>query len=380
MGGDGLMFPKLFIDFTKPFTVPTGSTGVQCSRSGNAWSVSNGVLNSNAANTLRYVPEGLLVEPGRTNYLLYSRDLTNAAWSASSMTVSNITGMDRVSNSASKIVFSPSGGNITQSLTLGVNTYTFSAYIKVDNLYPGSPTLLSITIDGTTWQQVASMPGAAGLNGWFLVSITSTLANPTIGFKADNNNVELYVDCCQLEASRTPTSPILTTTGPVSRNSDVVYIDINQANSNCWFNNSMGTFVVTGRHYNLYTDECSLFLGKVSGPSDIMNLSMDRNPTFELSAFITSSFDYTFFRSCDNPGQQYAAAFAYTQNEQLASLNGRTPLTPSGNQSMAFDFSHIDRVWIGCAMPGNNEYGGVISKLVYYPLFLQQTDLNTLTT
>jgi hypothetical protein len=52
------------------------------------------------------------------------------------------------------------------------------------------------------------------------VQITSTLANPSVGFKISTSGDAIDVDCVQNEAGAEATSPIVTTTAVVTRNAE----------------------------------------------------------------------------------------------------------------------------------------------------------------
>ena len=52
------------------------------------------------------------------------------------------------------------------------------------------------------------------------MQITSTLANPSVGFKISTSGNAIDVDCVQNEAGAVATSPILTMTAVVTRNAD----------------------------------------------------------------------------------------------------------------------------------------------------------------
>jgi hypothetical protein len=74
---------------------------------------------------------GLLIEEGRTNILLHSRDLSNAAWVKTSATATlTATGLDGVSNSASVVTATAANGIVRQSIVSASSARITSLYIK----------------------------------------------------------------------------------------------------------------------------------------------------------------------------------------------------------------------------------------------------------
>lgn len=163
--------------------------------------------------------KGLLIEEQRTNVAIYQRDLTNAAWSKSNITAAlNMTGIDGVSNSASRITAGANNGTVLQAITLASSQRSQSAYLQ---RITGSGTVYMTTDGGTTWTDVTSQVGSAGT--WALASIPAqTVTNPSIGFKLATSGDAIGVDWAQNENGAFPTSrlpPI--TTGTITRAADV---------------------------------------------------------------------------------------------------------------------------------------------------------------
>lgn len=183
----------------------TGNKGYQWSTTDNAGSaISTSTL-------LGYHAEG-----ARTNNLLYSRDLTNAAWAKTNVTAAKTaTGIDNAANSASTLTAGAADATILQTLTLAAAARSFSAYVKrrtgTGNIY--------ITRDGgTSWTDVT-----VDINdtAWTRVKIeNSSVLNPSVGFKFATSGDEIDVDVCQDEAGAFASSPIITTTAVVTRDAD----------------------------------------------------------------------------------------------------------------------------------------------------------------
>lgn len=192
------------------------TTLLSCSRAsiGYAQTVA-GTLTQFLANELRITDQGLLIENARTNVVLWNRDLTDAAWTASNITTAkDQTGPDGVSNSASSITASAGNGTILQAITLASSARYQSAWVK---RLTGSG-VINMTMDnGATWTAITVTAG------WTKVEIpTQTLANPTVGFRIVTNGDAIAVDFVQNEDGAFASSPIPTTTAAATRAADSV--------------------------------------------------------------------------------------------------------------------------------------------------------------
>lgn len=158
---------------------------------------------------------GYLAERASTNYMLWSRDLTNAAWTKTNITAAlNQVGADGGANSASLLTATAGNGTCLQVITLTSRVLFQSAYIK---RVTGTGTINMTMDNGATWTAVT--PTAA----WSKVRIPiQTLANPTIGFQIVTSGDAIAVDYCQSENQFYDTSPIPTTTAAATRASDAL--------------------------------------------------------------------------------------------------------------------------------------------------------------
>lgn len=202
---------------------------------------SSGLLESVAANTLRFdydpvtlLPMGALIEGSRTNVVLSNRDLTNAAWTASNVTVAkNQTGADGGANAASSLTATAANGTVLQAITLASAARFQSAYVK---RLTGSGTIQMTMDNGTTWTAIT--PTTA----WTPLTIpTQTLANPTVGFRIVTSGDAIAVDFVQNEDGTFRSSPIATTTAAVTRSADDLTIP-----TSAWLG-SVGTFYAAYR-------------------------------------------------------------------------------------------------------------------------------------
>lgn len=165
-------------------------------------------------------PAGLLVEEQRVQIAGYNRDLTNGVWTASNITpLKNMTGLDGVANSASRITAGANNGTILQAITLASSQRAQSAYLQ---RITGSGTVYMTTDGGTTWVDVTSQVGSPGT--WARATIAAqTVTNPSFGFKLATSGDAIGVDIVQNEGGAFATSAIPNpTASTVTRTADVV--------------------------------------------------------------------------------------------------------------------------------------------------------------
>jgi hypothetical protein len=160
-------------------------------------------------------PLGLLIEESRTNVALYSRDMTNAAWTKTNITAAlNQIGIDGAANSASAITATAGNGTVLQAVVLASSQRFQTAYVK---RLVGTGVVNMTTDNGATWTAI-TVTGA-----WTRVSIPAqTLANPTFGFQIVTNGDSIAVDCVQNETGAFATSAIPTYGSALTRAADVV--------------------------------------------------------------------------------------------------------------------------------------------------------------
>ena len=127
--------PLLRADFTTAL-IPSWLT---FARAGAAYFFgSNGLLQSAASGVPRFdydpstlAARGLLLENSATNNLLRCRDMSNASWSKTSMTAAaTATGIDGVTNSATRLTATGSNATAVQAYNVSADTYAFSVFLR----------------------------------------------------------------------------------------------------------------------------------------------------------------------------------------------------------------------------------------------------------
>ena len=140
--------------------------------------------------------------------------IDNVSVRESVIQVTQATGLDGIANTATTLTATAADAVILQPISLASAARCASAYVKRRT---GSGTISFTQDGGSTWTDIT-----AQINGstWSRVEITSTLADPSVGFKISTSGDAIDVDCVQNEAGAVATSPIVTTTSTVSRNAE----------------------------------------------------------------------------------------------------------------------------------------------------------------
>jgi len=170
------------------WTFTRASTGYALDLAGNLVAFASGAL--------RRTDRGVLIEGARTNRALHSRDLTNAAWTATNCTVAKTSlGADGTESGACRVTATSSNATVLQSITNASVARYFSAYIR---RITGSGNV-DVTLDGgSTWTTVTLTTAYA------VVGAGQTLANPQIGFRVVTSGDAIDVDFVQCEDGAFP--------------------------------------------------------------------------------------------------------------------------------------------------------------------------------
>lgn len=285
-----------------------------------------------------YPQAGLLREVGRTNLALWNRDLTNAAWTASSVTVAKTaTGIDGVANSASTLTASGANGTVLQAITSASAARITSAYVRRKT---GTGAINMTQDNGTTWTVIT--PQAY----WSQIPIPSaTAANPTIGFRIVTSGDAIEVDYVQHELGAFVTSPIGTTTAAVARDADLI------RPPTTWINDTAQTtlmeFVVT----------------KVGGTQQLMGRAGNGNIAYIGGYGAPAMSDGTVavaLASTVSDGIAARVATRYSAAGQGISLNGGAVSTGAFDGSMGTSASAVG---LGDDGAGGNGFSGLLTRI-----------------
>lgn len=358
------MYPKLYIDFTIQSQFPPS---LKCNRStiGYVFNASNRLVQV-AANKPRIGVDGLLIEPQSTNLFNQSKDLTT--WTKTGTgTIRLATSIDSTQANIG-ITGLSSGATLTLEKSIsgsGTHVLTFYAWVN-------STVVNRVTFGGVTKDIVKGYNEVVGINP---TSVLLTFVTPSFYVSAGI----IEIDAVQVEAGSTPTSHIVTTGSTVTRNADEVYIDIDQAIANNWFDANNGTFLVDCITRGVTTEQTLLNLVNTSSPTtNYMRAGIERNTSTALKVGYDNNERFLFFSACDNPGNTFRFGTTYIEDEQLVSLYGRTQ-TNNDTLTTSLNFSGINRLYLGRYHDGTNLFNGKLQRLGYYDVTCDQQMLNQLT-
>lgn len=332
---------------------------------------STGTLQTAASGTPRFdynpvtlAAKGLLIEDSRSNYIKNSAQLDQTGWNTRAGSTTIPVAVTAPDGSATSYLGTKSSGDgyVWQFYTHAASTsYTYSIFVK------GGASASTLTIqrwDGTA-SSSQSFPIAAGQN-WTRVSLTYTtsasVAGGDVGYYIGTNPI--YTWGAQLEQGAFVTSYIPTAATTVTRAVDSFYIP-----TGAWFSAPQGTASVEADYSGVST------VGAVFGLSDNVGSNRVDVRAGQNSAFISSGgvntilSPFTFATTNTKFSMAYSASIAAASKNGAAAITG-TPRVPVG----------INRLWLGNIDGGNASYtlGGHISKLKYYPLAINTTQLQLL--
>lgn len=181
------------------------------------------------ANTARVEPEGLLLEGGVTNALLYSSDLTNAAWSANSSTATAVYGIAPDGTlTASRVQFTGSS-NVFQGAALASTNASISVYMRATS---GTVSSVALNLkDATSGYSLLSTTTPTLTTQWQRVSVASTSFtsghSAVMELKLASGSADVQVWGAQLEIGNSPSSYVPTTSSTAIRGSDLMQASLN---------------------------------------------------------------------------------------------------------------------------------------------------------
>lgn len=370
----GATYPTTSLNFMSGVMDPR----ITFTRASAAWYMdSSGLLAQAATDVPRFdydftVPgqttlKGFLCEGPNTNEALWSRDLTNVAWTKTNTTAAlDQTGIDGSANSASSLTASAGNGTCTQSITSTSSARILSCYIK---RITGSGTINMTMDNGGTWTAVTVT------SSWTRVAVPSaTLTNPIIGFRIVTNGDKIAVDVVQEERRATQSSPIVTTSAQVTRSGDSPVMT--GSNFTDWFNFTQGTFrakfiipyaTVTGVDSYIYDADNNSLTEKIGFRVNGGGLTTSaQNTSANTNTALISAGSISL-------GALQNAVFGYKLDDFGASLNNAATQTDSAG-AVAIP----DRFWVGRRFDNGSQIYGWVQSIDYWNLKFPNTTIQTL--
>ena len=212
-------------------------------------------------------PKGILIEEQRVNLLLYSQDLTNAAWVPSNITVTaNATTSPDGTVNAELLTPSSTSAIIYQTVNLTAASYTYSVWLRSGT---GSNVSLNISANGSGVTPNPTSTAITVTPQWqrFTLQLSGLVATANIIIGSTTagswpSGATIYAWGAQVELGAFATSYIPTVASQVTRTADQCTITAPMFAP--WYNQTQGTFVVnfdvlsvanTNQHniFSLYT-------------------------------------------------------------------------------------------------------------------------------
>jgi len=352
---------------------------------------STGTLQTAAANTPRFdydpvthTAKGILIEENRTNLILYSEQIDNAAWVKGNIVVSaNATtspsGTTTAELMAANTVNSMHPTNITGITQTSGTVYTMSYFAKaggISGIYSGISSVGAITVNLNTCSMISSDIGpiysvtSVG-NGWCRIIETYTsngnlpyfiLYNGGLTFAGDGIS-GVYIWGFQIEQGSFATSYIPTTTAAATRASDSLSIPVGS-----WYSpsSSWASVFQTNTQSTQSTIEGS---GPCSTSASLPKLTKILQTVSLTRPCVGSIVSQSISPATSN--SVIKAAFSYDTTSSSLSTNGLTAAAGSAAGSGPPTVYKI-----GGAEDGISEFiNGYIQKIKYYPLRATDTQL-----
>ena len=347
----------------------------------------------------------LLVEPQRTNSVLYSEDFTNVNWIPLNTTITtNATTSPDGNTTADKIIASAVSGDklIYQLLvtTIGA-TYTTTVYFKSAQYTQAFIRLGGISsnpyvIYNLSTQAIVSTTGLTSSsitsmgNGWYKVTATAVATGgivapnimmlPATGYTLGGDNIPEFTGNgsdggfiwgAQFEAGSYPTSYIPTTSAAVTRNADL----ISKTGISSLIGQTEGTMfvdaVLTGKDS---TNGSILFATDKVSTGAIIRVFYTSGNALRFDVFNGTSFQCLISAGAYNVGDRVKVAGGYKNNDFVMYVNGTQIGTDTSGTVPATDTANINTSIYG------DTNGSRINSAILFPTRLTNAELAQLTT
>ena len=331
----------------------------------------------------------LLLEPQRTNSILYSQEIDNAYWTKvnSAVSANVISSLDPSGLNTAELITATSGvsqSEVSRSVTtINATPYVFSFFGKKGSgatdlnsfRVLGSGVLNTVTINWDTGAITQSGSGATSVNmgnGWFRIIIPFTANSVTtvlqlVSFQVYPLNVSSLRWGAQLEAGSYPTSPIITTSTAVTRTQDSA--------------SKSGISSLIGQ-----TEGTLYYEGVASASAEVCNLNRSTTnavfiytrPTGEIAAFVYADGIGLNLISAIQASIRFKCAVAYKSNSIAFYVNGN--LIAENTTATFTPTVVLDRFDIGYGGYVAAKNAQTLNQALIFKTRLSNAELATLTT
>ena len=357
---------------------------------------SAGLIENVAINVPRldYPPLGgcprILVEPLRTNNILYSEQFDNVYWDKSLVTITPNAAVAPDNNTTAD-KFIPNTTNSVHSISktgLASNAYTFSVFAKA-----GGETNFSMWLRGASVRAEFNLSnGTIAVNtatsakiepypnGWYRCSVFDSTPGTTVhiygrggGAFAGNNVDGFFLWGAQVEAGSNATSYIPTVAASVTRNADV----ISKTGVSSLIGQTEGTIFIDAQITN-FADAAQSFITISDGTiNNRVELRKSSSSQIILEGAASTGTFPGFTLSSVTVGR-YKIAVAYKTGDTALFINGAQVGSTSAN---AFAFTSLTNIVVGANATGSTRFlNDRINLATVFPTRLTNAQLATLTT
>ena len=334
----------------------------------------------------------LLVEPQRTNLLLYSQDISNAAWTKSSggtgstpIVTANYTASPLEGKMADRVIFNLNGGTSSADLsTLQSSSFNLTLGDNV-TYYMAVKTNDGSTVNMTLNNNLGLAEVKSITPEWTIIK-TSTTATATSsgvlrlrlrGSEAVSDYADISVAYAQLEVGSYATSYIPTQSATVTRNADV----ISKTGISSLINSEEGVLYAEIKGFiSQDTIEPNRYITLTNGTSnERVSLLLGGNLN-QLRAIIyssTQSMNLSFTTSLTDVKQYNKLAVKYKSGDYAFFLNG----VKIGGSIItnAFPANTLTKLSFDIG-DGTQQFRGYAKGVIVYNTALTDAELATLTT
>ena len=382
----GKLYSIVPSDGSGDMTVTRATTATRVNSAGLIESVASNVPRLDYSNG---TCPSILVEPQRTNLLIYSEQLDNASWLTSNATVTANTSVSPDGNTTADTITSNAngGGDVYRSMTVS-GVHTLSAYFKagttdkcrLGSTIGGEATFNLTNQTYTIFNAISASITNVG-NGWYRCTLTVNITATTLIYlsSADISTKTVYAWGAQLEAGSYATSYIPTTSASVTRNADV----ISKTGISSLIGQTEGTMFVDIDFNNIDqtagVDNLLILNNGTNNNEIVILLDTPAGANKTLLGLITNggSFQSILYAPSPITATRYKIALAYKNNDVAFYINGSligTDTSATIPTTSAINFkSRSDNSWLNI----QQEY---INTSALWKTRLTNTQLAQLTT